>query len=81
MIFHNFRSFTQLAYGLSGHHVTVQQLDQLAVILKNGTKQSNISELPNSAQSPIARFPLSTACIHCVGNSVAIPDFDRILLS
>lgn len=58
MIIQNFRNFThsQLAYGFSGHHVTVQQLDQLAVILQNDTKQSNISELPNSAQSPIARL-------------------------
>lgn len=58
MIIQNFRNFThsQLAYGFSGHHVTVQQLDQLAVILQNGTKQSNISELPNLAQSPISRL-------------------------
>lgn len=58
MIIQNFRNFThsQLAYGFSDHHVTVQQLYQLAVILQNGTKQSNISELPNLAQSPIARL-------------------------
>lgn len=59
MIIQNFRNFThsRLAYGLSGHHVTVQQLDQLAVILKTALNNPTSASSQTRPSLRLLAFP------------------------